>query len=377
MQDNPTITTNSGQVQGERLSCGLLCNYFSFKGIPYAAPPVGDLRFRGPVPHPGWEGVRQATQHGQVCPQGSGGVVIGDEDCLFLNIYTQDLIGSRPVMLFIHGGSFVTGSGNSDVYGPDYFVQEGVLLITINYRLGMLGHLNTGDRFAQGNYALKDMVEALRWVRDNIAGFGGNPNNVTIFGESAGAAAVHYLILSQMSAGLFHRAIAQSSTVLSPYAFQPNPRDMAFEFAENAGVSTVTSEALVDELRELTFAQIVANGPATRPPSGLRPYDFVPSIEGEDFVEPRFLTLNPFDILRSGDYNHVPLIMGFNDAETLYTIRSPLPEDQDETFVPILWNVTPNTAASHEVAMTFRDFYWNGAPLTPAVNFNYMEVIYG
>jgi bile salt-stimulated lipase len=187
------VTTTTGQVQGIQLSTGILQpNYFAFKGIPYAEPPIGNLRFRNPVPHRGWSGVRDASEHGEHCPHSgwfgldSGGV----EDCLFLNVYSSSLTGSRAVMVWIHGGAFDSGSGDSWVYGPDFLVNDGVVVVTINYRLGALGFLATGDGAAQGNWGLKDMVEALRWVRSNIARFGGNPNAVTVFGESAGSASV-------------------------------------------------------------------------------------------------------------------------------------------------------------------------------------------
>lgn len=114
----------------------------------------------------------------------------GVEDCLFLNVYSPSLSGNRAVMVWIHGGSFSGGSGDSWIYGPDFLVNDGVVVVTFNYRLGVLGFMGTGDGAAQGNYGMKDMVEALRWVRNNIAAFGGNPNQVTVFGESAGGVAV-------------------------------------------------------------------------------------------------------------------------------------------------------------------------------------------
>ena len=126
----------------------------------------------------------------------------GDEDCLFLNIYTPGLTGSRPVMVYIHGGAFIGGSGESWTYGPSYFMHENVVIVTINYRLGILGFLSTGDAAAQGNYGLKDQAESFRWVKKNIAAFGGNPDDVTIFGESAGSASVNYQILSRGSTGV-------------------------------------------------------------------------------------------------------------------------------------------------------------------------------
>lgn len=187
------INTTGGQVRGVEERTSLFGDrYFSWKGIPFAEPPVGNLRFSDPVAHRGWTGIRDASQHGDSCAV--SGIIRdqrGSEDCLFLNVYTQSIIDKRPVMVWIHGGAFILGSGDDAMYGPDYFVTEDVVYVTINYRLGILGFLSTGDRHAPGNYGMKDMVMALKWVKANIVNFGGDPDNITIFGESAGGVAVH------------------------------------------------------------------------------------------------------------------------------------------------------------------------------------------
>lgn len=191
--NNLVINTQGGQVQGIEERAGLTgVRYFSWKGIPYAEPPVGNLRFRESVPHRGWSGIRDAGQHGSSCPSGGRREdYTGNEDCLFLNVYSTSIIDRRPVMVWIHGGSFTGGSGDDSTYGPDHLIGEDIVVVTINYRLGVLGFLSTGDRHAPGNYAMKDMLLALRWVQNNILNFGGDPNNVTIFGESAGGVAIH------------------------------------------------------------------------------------------------------------------------------------------------------------------------------------------
>lgn len=183
------VNTDGGQVSGtEERTRTTDIRFFAWRGIPYAQPPVGDLRFRDPVQHQGWNGVRDGSQHGSRCPSSSGR---GNEDCLFLNVYTTNIIDKRPVMVWIHGGSFNGGSGDSDSFPADLYVAEDVVYVSINYRLGILGFMSTGDQHAPGNYAMKDMVMALRWIQRNIANFGGDPDNVTIFGESAGGVAVH------------------------------------------------------------------------------------------------------------------------------------------------------------------------------------------
>ncbi|EDS26820.1 cholinesterase [Culex quinquefasciatus] len=375
----PIITTTGGQVQGITASCGLFCSYFQFNGIPYAEPPVGDLRFRNPVPHRGWSGVRDASDHGQSCPSLSPlSEYSGGEDCLFINVYSQNLIGSRPVMVWIHGGAFVLGNGDSRIYGPDHLVQENVVVVSFNYRLGILGFFSTGDTQAQGNWGLKDCVEALRWVRANIAAFGGDPNNVTIFGESAGGVMVHFMTLSPMTAGLFHKAIAQSGTALVPWGFQYNPREMSRQIADAFGYPHDTAE-LTRLLRYTPIAEFVAlqRGITDIPiPRGFKPFEYVPSAEPVNSPEPTFITQRPIEILLSGAYNHVPIMFGHTNAESLFMVRE---HAVDSTvwneftrnpgfFVPHFWNIPAGTSEASAVSQAFRNFYWQDRPLGPAIN---------
>lgn len=351
----------------------MFCYYYSFKGIPYAAPPVGDLRFRPPRPHPGWKSIRPANQFGPSCPQMAFGIFpTGHEDCLFLNVYSADLNESKAVMVFIHGGSFLDGS--ADMYGPDYLVQDGVVLVTFNYRLNILGFMSTGDKHAPGNYGMKDMVEALKWVQQNIAEFGGDPNNVTLFGESSGAAAVHYLILSEMTNGLFHKAIAQSGTILCPWAFNPNPLKTTLALAKSLNIPTTSTEQIVDKLKNMPISQLLSTIGEPESPYGMRPFDYTPVVEPADSEDPILLSAKPFDILRSGNFNKVPLIMGYNDAEALYKIHSPYPDNTDMNYVPLLWNIPHNSTEEAEVAQAFRNFYWRGSQLDDNLRYQYLQV---
>ena len=220
----PLVATREGLVRGAiaRSAAGRL--FYSFKGIRYARAPVGSLRFQPPQRHPGWSGIADGLSHGSVCPQLdflANFTLKGSEDCLFANVYTPRLpttprsAGGLPVMVFIHDGGFTMGRGDADVYGPQYFMDEDVVLVTFNYRLGALGFFTTHDGHASGNYGLLDQVLLLRWVQDNIAAFGGDPGSVTIFGESAGASSVSILVLSPLTRGLLHHAISQSGTAVA------------------------------------------------------------------------------------------------------------------------------------------------------------------
>ncbi len=212
------VRTDKGEVVGIEHR-GVL----RFSGIPYAAPPVGPRRYLPPEPHDGWSGVLDATAYGAICPQPPMMLaqLLGEEpepeheDCLFLNVFTPACDdAARPVMVWIHGGGFMMGSGSSAMYDGAHLVRRGdVVVVTINYRLGALGFLHTDDLgHGEGtaNAGIADQIQALRWVRDNIAAFGGDPANVTIFGESAGAMSVGTLLGTPAAQGLFHRAILQS-----------------------------------------------------------------------------------------------------------------------------------------------------------------------
>jgi para-nitrobenzyl esterase len=217
----PGVATVSGRVRGAELDGAL-----AFKGIPFAAPPVGDLRWRPPQPPRAWDGVRACTNFAPACPQPSD-MTYGfaykpqSEDCLYLNLWTPGTNGApRPVMVWIHGGGNTIGGANSPIYDGRHFAASGVVLVSIQYRLGAFGYLAhpaltaeakaLDGRASSGNYGLMDQIAALQWVQRNIAAFGGDTNRVTIFGESAGAANVTHLMASPLAKGLFHRVIAQS-----------------------------------------------------------------------------------------------------------------------------------------------------------------------
>lgn len=306
-EPTPTVReTAQGPVQGTAEDYG-----YAFKGIPYAAAPVGDLRFAAPEPAPERDATLDATAFGNDCPQ-SGGAVAGaslNEDCLFLNVYTPDgsTEATHPVMVWIHGGAFVSGSGGAS-YNPSRLVEEGVTVVTINYRLGALGFLATStlsaEQGASGNYGLMDQKAALEWVRANIANFGGDPGQVTIFGESAGGHSVLSLMASNRTDGLFHRAIVQSGS------YSPAQQPLAVAETGGDSFSTAVGCSDVECLRELSVETILENQGAIAQGSGP-----IPSYAANSPI----LTQSIASALGSGNFNKVPVLMGTNrDEYTLF-----------------------------------------------------------
>lgn len=216
------VSTLEGNVEGTVMASRLGRTFHAFLKIPFAKPPIGDLRFESPQPIEPWTGTLNGTVYGPQCFQPGPRLDLGmSEDCLQLNVFTTNLIGNSPVILFIHGGSFEFGTG-IDQGGPHNLMDREVVVVSINYRLGAFGFMATGTRESPGNLGFKDQVMALQWVQRNIRRFGGNPDLVTISGLSAGSVAVTAHMLSPMSKGLFHRAIAISGAITG---FSDLPKD--------------------------------------------------------------------------------------------------------------------------------------------------------
>jgi para-nitrobenzyl esterase len=294
----PVVGTANGPVRG--LANGAVDE---FLGIPYAAPPVGALRWRPPQPAASWSGVRDATQFGSGCPQPASpfGQASMSENCLFLNVFTPShrQAGSHnPVMVWIHGGALVTGESND--YDPTKLVEDGVTVVTINYRLGALGflaHPALADADGQsGDYGLMDQQAALRWVQRNIASFGGDPRNVTIFGESAGGLSTLSQVASPQARGLFAKAIVESGSYNLTQASLSSAEAAGEAFATAAGCSSQTAACL----RSLPVSTILTNENTA---------GYTPNINSEvlpETLETAFAT---------GNFNRVPIINGTNHDE--------------------------------------------------------------
>jgi para-nitrobenzyl esterase len=306
-----TVRTISGDVQGVGTTV------VAFKGIPYAAPPTGERRWRPPIPVKPWTDVRLADRVGPQCPQPQRAPALlpSNEDCLSLNVWTPAKQANErlPVMVWIHGGGFTIGSGGWPQYDGDALARRGVVVVTLNYRLGALGYLphpqlsQESEHGVSGNYGLLDQVAALQWVQANIAAFGGDPSRVTLFGQSGGAYSIALLMVSPLGRGLFHGAIAQSV----PLVFAPKYHLAETAYGMKAAHTEGAAKALdITALRALTADEVLTRLPA--PPTLSSGFRFHPIVDG--YVVPD----DPARLVGTAQQMSVPLLIGWAAEEGLF-----------------------------------------------------------
>ena len=330
----PGVSVTGGQIRGGALEKGGA----AFKGIPFAQAPVGDLRWREPAPVKSWTGVREATGFGAPCAQNAGGRMqaSSSEDCLFLNVWTPEWppSGRKAVMVWFHGGGNYAGTASGNNFDGESLARRGVVLVTANYRLSVFGFFahpeltRESPHHASGNYGLMDQIAALKWVRDNIAKFGGDPGNVTIFGQSAGAVDVNVLMTSPQAKGLFHKVIAESGTVtrvpddatmrmtglgavMAPRSGDTYSDALTLAEAEKAGEKLLPGNLKdlrarpAEELLKATAAPRTSIGPA----NGI-------IVDGWIFPKP------PAEVFAKGQQLRLPLLIGNNSRERTPQITS-------------------------------------------------------
>jgi len=331
----PIVKIDSGELQG-----GVADGVVSFKGIPFAAPPVGALRWRPPQPVARWTGVRQATEFGADCMQGRFGPPptaspgapaprMPSEDCLHLNVWRPEDPAARnlPVMVWIYGGGFTGGSSASPSTSGAGFARQGVVLVAMNYRVGRFGFFafpalrdeHPGE--TKGNYAYMDQIAALQWVKRNIAAFGGSPDNVTIFGFSAGGVSVHSMLASPMARGLFQKAIVESGgsrdSVLTARPMRADGVDpnypvsaetIGITFAKSMGIDG-TDQSALEKLRALSADEVLRGAPA-QPAANAPSYETTPILDG------KLITETAETVYKAGRQPRVPLMLGSNMGDT-------------------------------------------------------------
>lgn len=354
------VETKLGPVRGETVTeAGSTARIF--RGIPYAAPPVGDLRWKPPQPAGAWTQVRDATRWPDRCPQGQSSMGVGSqisEDCLYLNVVTaaKDAGAKQPVMVFYHGGGLTSGTGNSTTYNHPKLPNQGVVVVTVNSRLGPFGYLAhpalAAEGRGSGNYGTLDIRASLEWVRDNIAAFGGDPQNVTIFGESGGGVKVTSQLASPLSAGLFHRAIVQSgSALITPQRSTPKAAAEARGVALATALGAPQDAGALAAMRAAKWEDVLAAAGQAKFVAGV-------VVDGDVIPAP------VHELFAQGRQNKVPLIVGANEGEA--SLRADVPEmarlhsaSGAPTWVysfsqlPLGWRREPGCVAFHGLELTY------------------------
>ncbi|KAL6433033.1 hypothetical protein ACFW04_006371 [Cataglyphis niger] len=414
----PMVYTKWGKLRGKWSRSLQNRRVANFLGIPYALPPIGDLRFKSPQQwNNKWESIRNATADGNMCLQISDSEILGSEDCLYLNIFIPYISGIQsmklPVLVFLHGGGYASGSSDSKLFAPDYLMDQNIILVTLNYRLNIFGFFSTTNQVAPGNYGLKDMKMALEWIHENIHSFNGNPESVTLIGASAGAASTHLLALSNKTERLFHKYILFGGTALSPWAYhsKKNYRQTCLKLARLVGCQskkdndTIASnetiivncekengerrddananvfykdyndynegcvkddEEMVKCMKTIDARQLVKMSEHFHVWRKNPICSFTPTLEDES--EDAILTMNPWKIIKNGLFRDIPAIIEVVKDEGLVktldffldpSMEKEMIENFEEYILPLLENHhwISNTSI---FATALQDFYFNG-----------------
>ncbi|KAF7267656.1 hypothetical protein GWI33_019145 [Rhynchophorus ferrugineus] len=376
--DGPTVQVPQGLIKGTYEKSYRNRTYSAFEGIPFAKPPIGNLRFQAPVSADAWNGTLKANKKYeclQFIPFSLFFGPRGTEDCLYIYVYVpREIINSNElldVVVHIHGGAFMLGSPKF-MAGPEFLMDKDIVYVSFNYRLNSLGFLSTGDDVIPGNNGLKDQVLAMEWIKDNIKFFGGNPTSITLTGLSAGAASVHYHYLSPLSKGLFHRGLSQSGTALQHWSLKLNPLDDAKILAKNLSCPTSSSQKILDCLRECD-----GNALMNATISFYKHVDGIPFNIFGPVIEPRsenaFISEHPYKIMENGNIYDVPWITSNTKDEGLFPVgfilwlkKLRLLDEQWYDIMPYIieTNNKLDKNTEHDVLSKIKTFYFKDKPLT-------------
>ncbi|XP_031783698.1 esterase E4 [Nasonia vitripennis] len=388
----PEVRTSLGRIKGSLMNTRLNKTIFTFRGVRYGKSPEGERRFKQAEPVDAWNDVFDASKEGPSCPLPAA-PDFTSEDCLRLNVYTTKLPDSknkvkRPVIVFFHPGAFYGFSAQSYVYGPQYYLDQDIVLVTVNYRLATFGFMSTGDARAPGNLGLKDQVVALRWVQKNIASFGGDPNSVTITGYSAGSWSVILHLMSPMSKGLFHRAIASSGAPTTPDPMPTKQPELITKQASFVGCPSDNIDVALECLKTVPHQKISDSMPKFSEWYGDPILIWSPVVEPEIPGVERFITAQPVDLIRKKNFQHIPLITGITKDEfagaPLNALEQALKGNDSiyrnltenwEYAAPISFQYERGTERSKHISRELKKFYFNDEPIT-AENGKNLGLIY-
>ncbi|XP_032579064.1 esterase B1 isoform X1 [Drosophila sechellia] len=383
------IKTKSGPVRGVKRNTIWGGSYFSFEKIPFAKPPVGDLRFKAPVAVEPWDKELDCTSPADKPLQTHMFFrkYAGSEDCLYLNVYVKDLQPDklRPVMVWIYGGGYQVGEASRDMYSPDFFMSKDVVIVTVAYRLGALGFLSLDDPQLNvpGNAGLKDQIMALRWVQQNIEAFGGDSNNITLFGESAGGASTHFLALSPQTEGLIHKAIVMSGSVLCPWT-QPPRNNWAYRLAQKLGYTGDNKDkAIFEFLRSISGGEIVKASATVLSNDEKHHrilFAFGPVVEPYA-TEHTVVAKNPHELMQNSWSHRIPMMFGGTSFEGLlfYPEVSRRPATLDEVgncknLLPSDLNLNLDPKLRENYGLQLKKAYFGDEPCNQANMMKFLEL---